>query len=731
MADSAAPSPAAGQVVPPRSLLRQFLPIVLALVVGTGVTDAVFFLFQGTDQARLRADFANTAADRAHAIRAALVEDFIELNLLGSYVSAARELAQGQLGAFAQEFGRFSGRIPRLEPDAQVLAFVPVVSFVQRSQFERLVQREFDPDYRLLEPLPEGGFRPVRPRLSYYPVMVVEPPEYTSVISGLDLAAVPELRAAIERAIAVGTIVASESTSLPQRTEERSTVWHFLPLYRSLGAPGEQRVRGDLIGLAASSFRIDQKVELALKDLSPVGIDFELLDPGAPASQQLLYYHHSRIPGYDARGVVKTGLTWSTRIDAGSRMWIFNAYPTSEFLARHRSWPSYSILAGGLLLTAAGGVFFSARLRRTRRVESLVAERTRALAAEISKHEALERALAESRASLSGQVERLHANNREVQLLIEVGDMLQSCLSMEEAYPVIAINGPQLLPGTSGGLYVHDAEKNLYGLASVWGGAPPSMTVFTAEDCWALRRGKVHMVNPASATLPCRHAPGDLGPGSLCIPLAATGKSIGLLHLTHCGEEARGFALSVADRVGQALSNLMLRSDLRQLSIHDPLTTLFNRRYMEETLEMELRRAERKEHPIGFIMVDIDHFKAFNDGFGHAAGDAVLQSLGTLIRTNLRGGDIACRYGGEEFLLILPGASAEAACARAEDLRERVKKMVVRSADTTLGPVSISLGVSIYPDNGRTRDELLAAADAGLYEAKKGGRDRVVLAPHG
>ena len=188
------------------------------------------------------------------------------------------------------------------------------------------------------------------------------------------------------------------------------------------------------------------------------------------------------------------------------------------------------------------------------------------------------------------------------------------------------------------------------------------------------------------------------------------------------------FAVSVAEHVGLALANLMLRSDLRQLSIRDPLTGLFNRRYMEETLQIEIRRAERKEHSIGVIMLDIDHFKTFNDRFGHAAGDELLQSLGTLIRTNLRAGDIACRYGGEEFVLILPEASEGAARQRAEDLRERAHRMEVRHLDTVLGPVSISLGVGMYPDHGRTPRPLLASADAALYRAKEGGRDRVVIA---
>jgi diguanylate cyclase (GGDEF)-like protein len=214
----------------------------------------------------------------------------------------------------------------------------------------------------------------------------------------------------------------------------------------------------------------------------------------------------------------------------------------------------------------------------------------------------------------------------------------------------------------------------------------------------------------------------------LCIPLAAIGKTIGLLHIGGGVESVSAFAASVAEHIGLALSNLTLRSDLRQLSIHDPLTGLYNRRYMEEAVETEIRRAVRSEHTIGFIMLDIDHFKAFNDGYGHAAGDQMLRSIGALVQANLRAGDIACRYGGEEFLLILPEATLEVAARRAEEVRERAKKLQVKYLEVPLGPVTLSLGVAVYPTHGHTRDEIFAVVDAALYKAKQEGRDRVVIA---
>ena len=198
------------------------------------------------------------------------------------------------------------------------------------------------------------------------------------------------------------------------------------------------------------------------------------------------------------------------------------------------------------------------------------------------------------------------------------------------------------------------------------------------------------------------------------------------------GAEAEGFteaeerlAVTVSEHIALALSNLKLRETLHNLSIRDPLTGLFNRRYLEETLEREIRRAVRKNHPLGLIMLDIDHFKPYNDAFGHQAGDVVLREVGKFLRNSTRSEDIACRFGGEEFLLVLPEASLETTLQRAEEIRGGIKHLDVEFAGKVLGEITISVGVSSYPQHGSTAEKLLACVDKALYQAKSLGRDNV------
>jgi diguanylate cyclase (GGDEF)-like protein len=200
------------------------------------------------------------------------------------------------------------------------------------------------------------------------------------------------------------------------------------------------------------------------------------------------------------------------------------------------------------------------------------------------------------------------------------------------------------------------------------------------------------------------------------------------LELARMSEPRRQLAVATAAHISMALANAKLRETLRNQSIRDPLTGLFNRRYMEETLERELHRAARKGVPVGIIMADLDHFKRFNDTFGHLAGDALLRMFGELLASRIRSEDVACRYGGEEFALILPEASLETTRERAEEVREQAKSLQAQLRGQSLGGVTVSLGVAAFPQHGSTAEAVLHTADAALYRAKAEGRDRVIVA---
>jgi diguanylate cyclase (GGDEF)-like protein len=193
-------------------------------------------------------------------------------------------------------------------------------------------------------------------------------------------------------------------------------------------------------------------------------------------------------------------------------------------------------------------------------------------------------------------------------------------------------------------------------------------------------------------------------------------------------ESKRHLATAVAENIALALANLQLREELHAQSIRDPLTGLFNRRYLEESLKQLLHFARRKKQPLGMIMLDVDYFKRFNDTYGHDAGDLVLQKIAAYLQNNIRGSDIACRYGGEEMIIILPEASLENTRQRAEQLRAGIKGLKIRHNNQSLDKITVSLGVSAYPENGNSSQELFEAADSALYQAKAQGRDRVITA---
>lgn len=343
--------------------------------------------------------------------------------------------------------------------------------------------------------------------------------------------------------------------------------------------------------------------------------------------------------------------------------------------------------------------------------------------------------LQELSAQLQTQVQELKGHNEETLILSEMGEMLQSCLTVEEARQVVAKYAAQLFPGVAGILYDFGPSRNVLEQVIAWNGASGSDIIFGPAECWGLRRGRPFVSDPGAGGgrgLRCRHVHAS-GP-ALCVPLLAQGETVGLLHLGgHTPFTARQerVAQTTAEILALALVNLRLRETLRQQSIRDALTGLFNRRYLEETFEREVRRAQRHQLPMGLIMLDIDHFKRVNDTYGHEAGDLLLQALGGLLKANVRGEDVACRYGGEEFALLLPGADLEQTAARAEHVRRAVADLQVSHQGQPLGKITASMGVAAFPMQGTRLGELLRAADFALYTAKQEGRNRVRLAQHG
>jgi len=334
----------------------------------------------------------------------------------------------------------------------------------------------------------------------------------------------------------------------------------------------------------------------------------------------------------------------------------------------------------------------------------------------------------------------LEQRNRESHLLAEMTNFLQACSKAEEAYDVIARTGQQLFPGMKGALFVYGASRDVLEALATWGELALSQNerVFAPDECWALRRGRPYLIEDPAAGLPCRHMPSPRAGQYVCVPMTAQGEVLGVMHLRStriAAESADGsthlnepLAVTLAEHAALALTNIKLRATLRLQSVRDPLTGLFNRRYMEETLERELRRAERSQGPLGVVMLDLDHFKLFNDTHGHGAGDVVLHELSALLKAQVRGADIACRYGGEEFALILPAMPRDIVRQRLEALRLDVKRLHVLYRGQSLAAVTMSAGIAMFPENGADNETLLRAADQALYQAKAGGRDRVVTA---
>jgi len=358
---------------------------------------------------------------------------------------------------------------------------------------------------------------------------------------------------------------------------------------------------------------------------------------------------------------------------------------------------------------------------------------------DITERKAMELSIELATNKLADMVNWLEGRNREINVLNETGKLLETCRTREEAYPIISKQMEKLIPVNSGKLYMQNGERNQLESVASWGENPGPAESFPPQECRAIRSGHSYLADTTQSGPYCPHLRLKSGeePISMCIPLIAQGETIGLIHLQNQreyeGPEAlpdakQQLAITAADHITLALANLTLRESLRVQSIRDALTGLYNRRYLEESLPRELARAKRKGTTLGVVMLDVDHLKQVNDSFGHEAGDALLQGMGHWLQSNTRAEDISCRYGGDEFVLILPDSSLDSTYQRAQQFGAGIRALKIEFQGLPLGPATVSTGVAGFPMHGETRDELLAAVDAALYKAKEGGRNCVVLA---
>lgn len=316
-----------------------------------------------------------------------------------------------------------------------------------------------------------------------------------------------------------------------------------------------------------------------------------------------------------------------------------------------------------------------------------------------------------------------------VERLFEMTDMLQSAMGYPDANAVLRATADRMLPGFGGALYIFNNSRDRLDLSTTWNWPeeqPPPETVSPAH-CWALKRGKPHMNCLGLGALRCEHQGTQIA--VLEIPMMARGEVYGLLNVHAKGSDPQALltevtplAASLADAMSLALSNIALREKLRTQALRDPLTGLYNRRYMEDVLERYVHLAERNGSAVSAIMIDLDHFKLLNDKHGHAVGDAVLREVAAAIVGSLRPSDVACRYGGEELIVLLPDCPLADAVGKAELLRARVEAL----SENHGTPITASFGVASMPE--AAQGDLVAVADAALYRAKEEGRNRVVAA---
>lgn len=352
----------------------------------------------------------------------------------------------------------------------------------------------------------------------------------------------------------------------------------------------------------------------------------------------------------------------------------------------------------------------------------------------LKERQAIAQALQKAADQLSQSVAEAEIINEQMEVSAAMLHALSTVSTLADTAHIISIHCTKLFPKLSGTTYLYHNSRDALQRHSSWGPLPSLAEFLEPEECWALRLGRLHATH-AEHDLRCSHHDTGALYGCLCVPLITRGEVIGIISMNGLPtderqrQSQRQLVQRVAEQIALALNNVKLRETLRSQSIVDPLTGLFNRRYMDETLKRELARADRKQTSLSLIILDLDHFKRINDTFGHDAGDAVLKATARTLSEKTRESDLACRFGGEELVIILPDCGLDDAIKRAEQILATIEALHITHAGMQIGRVTASFGVATFPSHAADPPMLLRAADQALYLAKESGRNCVVAAP--
>ena len=334
----------------------------------------------------------------------------------------------------------------------------------------------------------------------------------------------------------------------------------------------------------------------------------------------------------------------------------------------------------------------------------------------------------------------LKQHDTEVSLLNEMENSLQSCNSINETLIIISRYCQKLLSFTAGVVYLINPSRNYLEVATEWNAPNIPEKVFSPNQCWGLRQGNNYIYINDSPGIPCGHMHDADSLSYICVPLLAQNDIIGMLQIVVMNsnnisekdinklfKKNELLIKNLSVQLALAIANIQLRETLKTRSIRDPLTGLYNRMYLNEFLERDLQRAQRNSVSVTIVMMDVDYFKKLNDKYGHDAGDMALKELGTLLQENVRGTDITCRYGGEEFLLIFYETNINEGTKLVEKLRTQISHMEISLRGTLLDKITASFGLAVFPEHGTTIAALITAADQALYQSKKNGRNRLTI----